>query len=184
MNDQPTEEENPKPTIDDALMDPELIRFPRIGSREYPDWAVLRPQWLKSHSKYPCWVHQVGHWFWMTSPSRYAEEAIASPELGLHEPVDKTVSLLDDDFSAEKWIPINPPGEIFVIANTAGESNPLGMFPSVKAAMAAYEEFWLTNRSRIWETYHAYRDIVIEACVEDILERERMFSNRGIGCGN
>ena len=161
MNDQPKEE--PKPTLDDALMDPELILFPRIAG-EYPHHVVLRPQWLKSHSKYPCWIHQTGLWFWMTKPLEYAEEPIASPEIGLHEPLDETVRMLDGDFfSPEKSVPINPPGEIYLTANTAGEPTPLGMFASVKAAMAAFEEFWLANRSRIWETSHNYPEVVIEA---------------------
>jgi hypothetical protein len=158
------ESENEKPTLDDALMDPELILFPRFRPGEYPHHAVLRPQWLKSHSKYPCWVHHVGHWYWMTSPLQYAEQAITSPELGLHEAVDESVPLAGEDFfSPENSVPINPPGEIHLIAETAEGSMPLGMFSTVKAAMAAFEEFWLPNRSRILEIPHVYPETIIEA---------------------
>jgi hypothetical protein len=77
------EEENPKPTIDDALMDPDLVPFPRIGYGKYPDHAILRPQWLKSHSRYPFRLHHSGHWHWMTKTLEYAGEPIVSPEFSL-----------------------------------------------------------------------------------------------------
>ena len=160
MNDQPPEQQEPKPTIDDALMDPELIRFPRIKYDEYPHHAVLRPQWLKSYSKYPLWIHHCGHWHWMTKPLEYAGE-IASPELGLHEYVEQAD--ISAEFRPETMVPINPPGEIYVTVNTVGEPTPLGMFPSVKTAMAAIEEFWLANRFRIWEIRHVYPEVMIEA---------------------
>ena len=51
MNDQPAEEEEPKPTNDDALLDPNLILFPQIKPGEWPYYAVSRPQWLGSHTQ-------------------------------------------------------------------------------------------------------------------------------------
>jgi hypothetical protein len=57
----------------------------------------------------------------------------------------------------------NMPGEIEVIVHTDGEKTPLSTFPTVKAALAAFEEFWASNRSRIRPTRHLYQDVVIEA---------------------
>jgi hypothetical protein len=72
-----------QPTIDDALLDPELIRFRHIGANEYPHQAVLRPQWLKSQSKHPFWLHDRGDWHWMTTARDYAGDPIVSPEIAL-----------------------------------------------------------------------------------------------------
>jgi hypothetical protein len=174
MNDESEQVEEPKPTLDDALMDPELILFPRIRHGEYPNHAVLRPQWLKSHSRYPFWLHHCGHWHWMTKTLKYAGDPLASPELGLYEQIDESERVeytganlaeveQDLEFDPEKHIEINPPGEIEVIADTVPEKTRLGILPIVKGAMISFEQFWLENRSRIWETQHPYPEVVIEA---------------------
>lgn len=158
MNDESPEEQ--KPSVDDALMDPGLIPFSHIRSGDYPHHAVLRPQWLTSFSKYPFWFHDTGQWLWMTRPLQYAGE-IASPEMQWEEFVEQS------DVSAEpaagSTVPINPPGEIYVTANTVPQPTPVGMFPTVKEAMAAFEKYWLEHRSRIWETGHLHPEVTLEA---------------------
>lgn len=175
MGKPPNHEHEHQPTIDDALRDPELIRLPRIKAGEYPHHAVLRPQWLKSHSRYPYWFHHQGDWLWMTKALEYAGDPILSPEWKHLDELDPSqrpaytgteqneVELEKYEDDPTNFILENLPGEIEVTVDTVGEKTQLGSFPTVKAALAAFEEFWLANRARIWETSHHYPEVVIEA---------------------